>query len=95
MSEGNLFLGGYAAAINQDGRVNSKSNSAPAGSIVSIYATGLGATTPSVPDGSLIIPPLPKQDLQVTVTVNVGVNENESQLEFANVDVLYAGTRAV
>jgi uncharacterized protein (TIGR03437 family) len=33
---------GSAAAINQDGTVNSQSNPAKAGSFVSIWATGLG-----------------------------------------------------
>jgi len=33
---------GNAAAINQDGTVNSQGNPAPAGSIVSIWATGVG-----------------------------------------------------
>jgi uncharacterized protein (TIGR03437 family) len=37
---------GTAAAINQDGTVNSRSNPAPRGSIVSIWATGLGASSP-------------------------------------------------
>ncbi len=34
---------GQAAAINQDGSVNSASNPAPRGSVVSIYATGQGS----------------------------------------------------
>ncbi len=37
---------GTAAAINQDGSVNSRSNPAPRDSIVSIWATGLGASSP-------------------------------------------------
>ena len=37
---------GTAAAINQDGTVNSNNNPAPRGSIVSIWATGLGASAP-------------------------------------------------
>jgi len=36
-------VAGQAAAINQDGTVNSASNPAPRGSIVSIYATGQGS----------------------------------------------------
>jgi len=51
--------GRYAAALNQDGTYNSASNPAAAGSIVTVYATGLGPITPSQPDGSLIGLPLP------------------------------------
>jgi uncharacterized protein (TIGR03437 family) len=43
---------GQAAVLNQDFTVNSSSNPAPAGSIVSIYGTGQGQVSPAVPDGS-------------------------------------------
>jgi uncharacterized protein (TIGR03437 family) len=46
---------GYASALNQDGTVNSASNPAPKGSIVSLFATGLAPTAHST-DG-LIVPP--------------------------------------
>jgi uncharacterized protein (TIGR03437 family) len=49
----------YAAALNQDGTYNSANNPAAPGSIVTVYATGLGPITPSQPDGSLIGVPLP------------------------------------
>ena len=49
----------YAAALNQDGTYNSAGNPAAPGSIVTVYATGLGPITPSQPDGSLIGLPLP------------------------------------
>ena len=39
---------GQAAANNQDGTLNSASNPAARGSIVSFYATGQGAGTPTV-----------------------------------------------
>jgi uncharacterized protein (TIGR03437 family) len=45
----------YAAAVNQDGSINSAQNPAAAGSVVSLYVTGLGAMTPSPPDGSLML----------------------------------------
>jgi uncharacterized protein (TIGR03437 family) len=51
--------GRSAAALNQDGTYNSASNPAAPGSIVTVYATGLGPITPSQPDGSLIGLPLP------------------------------------
>jgi uncharacterized protein (TIGR03437 family) len=36
---------GAAAAVNQDGSINSAEHPAPPGSIVAIWATGIGATT--------------------------------------------------
>ena len=51
--------GRYAAALNQDGTYNSADNPATPGSIVTVYATGLGPITPSQPDGSPIGLPLP------------------------------------
>jgi uncharacterized protein (TIGR03437 family) len=44
---------GQAAALNQDGTLNSPSNPASAGSIVTIYATGEGQTNPAGVDGKL------------------------------------------
>lgn len=40
------------AVFNQDGTVNSTSNPAAAGSVVVVYATGLGVTDIPLPDGS-------------------------------------------
>jgi len=51
--------GAYAAAVNQDGTTNSASNPAPAGSLVSVWATGLGPITPAQADGTLVGLPLP------------------------------------
>ena len=56
-----------AAALNQDGSINSQSNRAAPGSIVSVFATGFGALTPQPQDGSLLIGSLPA--LQQTVGV--------------------------
>ena len=57
----------YAAALNQDGSFNSASNPAPVGSIVSVFATGLGPINPSQPDGSFIGVPLPVDSLPAYV----------------------------
>jgi uncharacterized protein (TIGR03437 family) len=43
-----------AAALNQDGTINSTTNPASPGSVVSIFATGLGTLLPEPPDGVLI-----------------------------------------
>ncbi|HEX5227027.1 MAG TPA: hypothetical protein VFW44_04925 [Bryobacteraceae bacterium] len=59
----------YAAAVNQDGTVNSQQNPAPGGSIVSLYATGLGTVTPSLADGAVTPVPIPSQDLAITAWV--------------------------
>jgi uncharacterized protein (TIGR03437 family) len=44
---------GQAAALNQDGTLNSASNPASASSIITIYVTGEGQTTPAGVDGKL------------------------------------------
>ena len=56
------------AALNQDGTANSFNNPAPQGSIVSVWATGLGPITPSEADGVLVGLPLPHNVLPVAVT---------------------------
>ena len=61
--------GGYAAALNQDGTVNSSANPAKFGSIVAIFATGLGPINPPQADGSLVGLPLPVNTLPVAVTL--------------------------
>jgi uncharacterized protein (TIGR03437 family) len=59
--------GTTAAAINQDGSVNSLTNPAPVGSIVAVWATGLGAIAPPEADGALVQFPLAKNVLAVGV----------------------------
>lgn len=49
---GLFTLSGAALAWNQDGTLNSATNAAPAGSVVVLYATGLGQTDPAGQDGS-------------------------------------------
>jgi len=50
--------GTYAAAVNQDGSLNSAEHPAPVGSIVSVWATGLGPLATPEPDGTLVAFPL-------------------------------------
>jgi len=59
--------GYHAAALNQDGTINSPSNPAAVGSVVSVFATGLGAITPLPADGEIVGVPLPKNLMAVTV----------------------------
>ena len=63
---------GQGAILNQDGSANSIKNGAAPGSIVSIYATGEGQTTPTGADGVIngTKLPLPKPQLPVTVQIN-------------------------
>ena len=68
-----------AAALNQDGTINSEKNRAEPGSIVSVFATGFGALTPQPTDGSLVSTPLPALQQDILV-FGPGL-----------VDVLYAG----
>jgi len=55
-------ISGYlpvAAALNEDGTVNTSQNRAAPGSIVSVFATGLGSLTPQPVDGEPLIGTLP------------------------------------
>ena len=59
--------GMFAAAVNEDGTVNSEGNPAPRGSIISLYATGLGTVSPTAADGTVTGPPLHTQALTIEV----------------------------
>jgi beta-glucosidase len=66
---------GAGTVLNQDGTVNSASNPAPIGSVVTVYATGEGQTNPPGVDGMLDGSPAPKPVQAVTATIG-GVNAN-------------------
>jgi uncharacterized protein (TIGR03437 family) len=70
-----LVDGTYAAALNQDGSINSSSDPAARGSIVAVWATGLGPITPPEADGMLVGFPLPDNVLPVEVegTYQLGI----------------------
>jgi uncharacterized protein (TIGR03437 family) len=55
--------GYFALALNADGTVNSASNRAKLGSMVSIFATGLGPMDQFLADGSLAQSPAPLNEL--------------------------------
>ena len=57
----------YAAVVNQDGTINSAANPAAPGSIVSVFATGLGPINPAPADGTLSELPLSANVLSVSV----------------------------
>ena len=58
-----------AIVINQDGSTNSPSKPAAAGSIITIYGSGFGRTTPEGVDGRLAAVPLPKPVLPVSANL--------------------------
>jgi uncharacterized protein (TIGR03437 family) len=74
---------GPAAALNQDGTLNSESNPAARGSIAVLYGTGVGGTNPALPDGGL--GPLSLDELARPIgLVQAAID--------AATDVLYAGS---
>jgi uncharacterized protein (TIGR03437 family) len=62
----------HAAAINQDGTINSAANPATRGTSVSIFATGLGQVTPMPQDGAITIPPLGTNVLAANLAMIAG-----------------------
>jgi uncharacterized protein (TIGR03118 family) len=68
---GLFLLNGQTYSYNQDGTLNSTSNAAAAGSVVVMYATGLGVTDPPAQDG-LRSSPLVLAETVATVTATVG-----------------------
>jgi len=59
--------GGQGAIFNQDGGLNSIANPAPAGTIVVLFGTGAGQTTPAGEDGKLALTTFPTPLQPVTV----------------------------
>ncbi|MCZ6761197.1 MAG: tyrosinase family protein [Gemmatimonadetes bacterium] len=73
---------GQGAVLNQDNSVNDASNPAPTGSVVQIFATGGGVTSPSAVDGGIAPTPPPLHQLTETVQADIGG---------LNASVLFAG----
>lgn len=71
---------GPGAIINQDGTINSPSNPADRGSIITLFATGEGRTTPEGVDGKVAAAPLPRPVLRIFALISDRATE-----------VLYAG----
>ena len=74
---------GQAAAINQDGTLNSASNPAPIGSVISLYGTGGGQTSPAGVDGQVSASPLASQSLPVEVYIGQQMVLSTGQLRYA------------
>jgi uncharacterized protein (TIGR03437 family) len=62
---------GQGAVLNQDGTLNSISNPAPRGTIITFFACGAGLMTPAVADGTIspLTLPLPTPVLPVVVAI--------------------------
>ena len=73
---------GQVAAFNQDSTLNSPSNAAVRGSILVLYATGVGLLDRPVEDGEVIPIGAPYPGLRLPVSVVIGPLESE---------ILYAG----
>jgi uncharacterized protein (TIGR03437 family) len=80
--------GTHAAAVNQDGTINSAVNPAKAGTTVSIFATGLGPLSPSPVDGAILDSPLPSNTLPITPYQIMG---SAIAFQYVGVPVQYAG----
>jgi uncharacterized protein (TIGR03437 family) len=68
--------GTYALAVNQDGTLNSSNDPAPVGTIVTVWATGLGPIAPAQADGTLASLPLPVNLMPAAVYASDTVGEN-------------------
>jgi uncharacterized protein (TIGR03437 family) len=83
---------GQAAAINADGLANSVSHPAAGGSVVSLYATGEGQTSPAGIDGKIGAAPLP----QPVLPVSVSIGGQSAQVQYAGGDTgMVAGVMRV
>jgi uncharacterized protein (TIGR03437 family) len=75
---------GPGAILNQDMSVNSTGNPAARGSIISLYCTGGGVTTPATsPDGLVIGVPPPKLAAQPPASVKVTIGGVDAEVQYA------------
>jgi uncharacterized protein (TIGR03437 family) len=80
---------GQGAILNEDGSVNSPSNPARRGSVITIFGTGGGESAPGVLDGQLVDGTLPVTGLPVSVVFDIGLGEDGAPPKQG--EVLYAG----
>lgn len=77
---------GQGVILNQDGTLNTPTNPAGRGSVISIYATGLGQTNPAIADGKIVTALAP-----VTADVRVYFSTDPYIPTFASPSISYAG----
>ena len=73
---------GQAAAVNENHSINTAFTPAPIGSVISLFATGEGQTSPAGVDGKPATTPFPKPNLPVSVTIG-GQTISGPQLQYA------------
>jgi uncharacterized protein (TIGR03437 family) len=79
---------GQGAILNEDGSLNSASNPARRGSVISIWATGGGEAAPGLVDGQLVSDIRPSTSLPVSVFFDLGHYPPVPQKQG---EVVYAG----
>jgi uncharacterized protein (TIGR03437 family) len=82
-------LDGQGAIFNEDGTLNSRSNPAQRGSIITLYGTGGGEAAPGVVDGQIVSGVPPRTSLPVSVFFDV--DDSEFGVQSKAGEVLYAG----
>ena len=65
------YSSSQGAILNEDGTINSPSNPAKAGSVVSVFGTGGGATTPATVTGSIVSGP-PRSIQSLPMSAGIG-----------------------
>jgi uncharacterized protein (TIGR03437 family) len=79
---------GQGAILNEDGSLNSPSNPALRGSVITIYGTGGGETAPGIVDGEVFFYSIPPT---TSLPVSVFFNLNSDYDTPKRGEVLYAG----
>lgn len=74
---------GQAAALNQDGSINSAGNPAHPGDVITLFATGEGQTAPLGVDGKPAATPLPQPVLGTQVYLGSDSDSGPVQLQYA------------
>ena len=84
---------GQGAILNEDGTLNSPSNPARRGSVITIFGTGGGEAAPGILDGQLVDGALPTTSLPVSVFFDIGFGE-DGPTPGRQGEVVYAGGSA-
>ncbi len=71
----------FGAILNQDGTLNSPANPASAGSVVALWATGLGVFSPPLADGEIVGTTGPFPGLEAEISVECG--EMPAEIRYA------------
>lgn len=87
-----LFPVSYGwAVINRDWTMNSPASPAPAGSVIMVYCTGLGAVSPPIDSGAVA----PQAPLSSAVGVTASLNGTDAPVNFAGLAPGFVGLMQV